>query len=160
MVGPVSIGDRQMTISQATVLKGVDAPSEAEQGSMYAAGVSAETTGANALWMGKISLPAGRRTKAHFHASHETALYMISGEAVDLFTGARLERHETARPGDFVFIPAGLPHVAINRSGTTALFVGARTDPNANESVVMLPELDDEFAKREAPHEGGETANL
>lgn len=148
-----------MTISQVTVLKGADASSEAEQGSMYAAGVSAETAGAQALWLGKISLPAGRRTKAHFHASHETALYMISGEAVDLFTGTRLERRETARPGDFLFIPAGLPHVAINRSATTAVFLGARTDPNANESVVMLPELDEEFAKREALHESDEAAN-
>jgi uncharacterized RmlC-like cupin family protein len=35
-----------------------------------------------------------------------------------------------------------VPHVAVNRGATPALFVGARTDPNEQESVVMRPELD------------------
>lgn len=138
-----------MSISQVTVLRGDRASSEAEQGSTYAPGVSAETAGAKTLWLGMISLPAGKRTKAHIHASHETALYMMSGEVIDLFTGTQLEHRETARPGDYLFIPAGIPHVAINRSPVAAVFVGARTDPNANESVIMLPELDDAFARRE-----------
>jgi len=36
-----------------------------------------------------------------------------------------------------------VPHVAVNRSqDTSAVFVGARTDPNEQESVVMRPDLD------------------
>jgi mannose-6-phosphate isomerase-like protein (cupin superfamily) len=40
------------------------------------------------------------------------------------------------------YIPAGVPHVAVNRSATPALFVGARSDPNEQESVVMRPDLE------------------
>jgi uncharacterized RmlC-like cupin family protein len=142
--------------NQARVVRGVGAAAQAEQGSIYASGISAETVGAAALWLGIVSLPAGGRTGAHFHTEHESALYMMSGVAVELFTGAALEHRDTVRPGDFVFIPAGLPHVAVNRSDVTAVFMGARTDPSANESVVMLPELDAAFVMNEAGAKGGE----
>jgi uncharacterized RmlC-like cupin family protein len=33
--------------------------------------------------------------------------------------------------------------VVVNRSEAPAVFVGARTDPNEQESVVMRPELDE-----------------
>lgn len=141
--------------NQATLVRGAGAATKAEQGSIYSSGVSAETVGATALWLGMISLPAGGRTGTHLHAEHESALYMMSGVAVELLTGAALEHRETIRPGDFVFIPAGLPHVAVNRSDVAAVFMGARTDPNANESVVMLPELDAAFVRDEARTNGG-----
>ena len=35
-------------------------------------------------------------------------------------------------------------HGAVNRSSTRALLVGARTDPNEQESVVMRPDLEDQ----------------
>jgi uncharacterized RmlC-like cupin family protein len=41
-----------------------------------------------------------------------------------------------------MFIPAKLPHVAVNRSDTAAVFVGVRNEPTAQESVVLMPELD------------------
>jgi uncharacterized RmlC-like cupin family protein len=45
--------------------------------------------------------------------------------------------------GDFVYIPAGVPHLPGNRSTTVPMTaVVARTDPNEQESVVLLPELD------------------
>ena len=143
-----------MQTSQVVVLHAPGAAVRAEQGSVYATGISAETAGANALWLGMISLPAGQRTGAHFHAGHETALYMMSGVEVDLYTGGHLEQHHQLRPGDYLFIPPGIPHVAANRSDTPAVFIGARTDPNANESVVMLPSLDEAFAAREHEQEG------
>lgn len=117
-------------------------PYTSAQGSRYAPGVSAETSGATALFLGLVTLPAGRRTKAHVHARHESAHYMLSGEEVELWTGQRLDQREVARPGDYLFIPAGMPHVAVNRSNTPAVFVGARNEPMAQESVLMLPELD------------------
>jgi uncharacterized RmlC-like cupin family protein len=113
-----------------------------EQGSRYAAGVSAESSGATTLFLGLVTLPAGERTKAHMHERHESAHYMLSGEEVELWTGPRLERRDVARPGDFLFIPAGLPHVAVNRGRTPAVFVGARNQPAAQESVQLLPSLD------------------
>jgi uncharacterized RmlC-like cupin family protein len=67
---------------------------------------------------------------------------MVSGDEAELWTGAQLEHREVARAGDYLYIPAGVPHVAVNRGATPALFVGARTDPNEQESVVMRPELE------------------
>jgi uncharacterized RmlC-like cupin family protein len=37
----------------------------AEQGSDYEPGVSAETVGSKSLWLGMITLPPGKRTRAH-----------------------------------------------------------------------------------------------
>ena len=113
-----------------------------KQGLSYTPGVSAETVGAKSLWLGAVPVPPGARTKAHVHAHHESAFFMVSGEEVELWTGERLEHHEVARAGDYLYIPAGVPHVAVNRTSTPAHFVGARSDPNEQESVLMRPDLD------------------
>ncbi len=114
-----------------------------KQGPNYTPGVSAETVGARALWLGSVTLPPrGGRTKAHIHEQHESAFYFVSGEEVELYTGDQLQHREVAHPGDYLYIPAGVPHVAVNRSATPAVFVGARTDPNEQESVVMRPDLE------------------
>lgn len=112
------------------------------QGSHYAAGVSAESVGASTLFLGLVTLPSGQRTKAHIHALHESTHYMLSGEEVELWSGSRLERRERAHPGDYLFVPAGVPHVAVNRGRSPAVFVAARNEATAQESVMLLPELD------------------
>ncbi len=112
------------------------------QGSRYAPGVSSETTGATALFLGLITLAPGQRTRAHLHEHHESAHYMLSGDEVELWTGPCLERRDVARPGDFLFIPAGLPHVAVNRGRSAAVFVGARNDATVQERAHLMPELD------------------
>jgi uncharacterized RmlC-like cupin family protein len=80
--------------------------------------------------------------KAHLHEFHESAFYLLSGEAVELCTGPALEHRETAGAGDYLCIPANVPHVAVNRGAVPAVFIGVRNEPTARESVVMLPELD------------------
>jgi uncharacterized RmlC-like cupin family protein len=115
-----------------------------KQGLDYTPGVSAETVGSRDLWLGSVTLPpAGGRTKAHIHEQHESAFYMISGEEVEVYTGEQLEHRDVAHAGDYLYFPAGVPHVVVNRSEAPAGFVGARTDPNEQESVVMRPELDE-----------------
>ena len=117
-------------------------PFVGKQGLTYAPAISAETVGARGLHMQLLTIPPGARTKAHKHGSHETAIYQLSGEAGTWY-GERLEHHIVSRAGDFVFIPADTPHLAYNRSQTEPVTaVVARTDPNEQESVVMLPELD------------------
>lgn len=113
-----------------------------QQGSVYAPGISAETVGSKAVFLGMVTIPPEGRTKAHLHEFHESAFYLLSGEAVELCTGINLEHRETARAGDYLFIPANVPHVAVNRGKSPAVFVGVRNEPTAQESVVMLPELD------------------
>jgi uncharacterized RmlC-like cupin family protein len=117
---------------------------QGKQGLNYTPGISAESAGSQALWLGSGTLPPhGGRTKAHLHENHESAIYVISGDEVELWTGEQLEHREVAHAGDYLYIPAGVPHVAVNRGETPAVFVAARTDPNEQESVVMLPELDE-----------------
>ncbi len=76
------------------------------------------------------------------HENHETAIYVISGKA-EMWYGENLEEYMTADSGELVYIPAGVPHLPANRSETEpCIGVVARTDPNEQESVVLLPELE------------------
>lgn len=114
----------------------------AEQGSDYQPGISAETVGSKMIWLGVITLPAGQRTRAHVHEHHETALYMMSGDELEIWTGDQLQHRETVHPGDYIYIPGGVLHVAVNRAAVPSVFVGARSEATAQESVVMRPEMD------------------
>jgi uncharacterized RmlC-like cupin family protein len=134
-----------VAISTCRVIRSVE-EYQGKQGPSYAGGISAESVGSQAIWLGMINMPAGGRTKAHFHEDHETAIYVMSGE-VDLWYGEDLSHHEIARAGDYIYIPAGVAHVAVNRSQTEPLIaVGARTDPSEQESVVLQPELEDKVS--------------
>jgi len=113
-----------------------------KQGFAYAAAISAQSVGAKALHMQLLTMPPGACAKAHKHEAHETAIYVLSGEA-GTWCGERLETHFVCRAGDFVYIPANVPHLPYNMSATeTCVALVARTDPNEQESVVLLPELD------------------
>jgi uncharacterized RmlC-like cupin family protein len=117
-------------------------PFTGRQGFSYAPAISAETVGASALHMQLLTIPPGGRAKAHKHEAHETAIYVLSGEGA-MYYGERLEQHLVARPGDFIYIPANVPHQPYNMSASEpCVAVVARTDPNEQESVVLLPELD------------------
>jgi uncharacterized RmlC-like cupin family protein len=109
----------------------------------YFAGVSAENTGAHGICMHLLTIPPGGRAKAHLHENHETAIYVLNGEG-GMWYGRELEEHLTVKAGEFLYIPAGMPHLPYNPSETeTVTAVIARTDPNEQESVVLLPELDE-----------------
>jgi len=113
-----------------------------KQGHLSAPGISAESVGALRIHLQIVTIPPGVRGKAHKHDGHETALYILSGES-GMWYGERLEEHLIAKAGDFVYIPAGVPHLPYNLSATEGFVaVISRTDPNEQESVVLLPELD------------------
>jgi uncharacterized RmlC-like cupin family protein len=117
-------------------------PFVGKQGFTYAAAISAQTVGASAIHMQLLTVPPGARAKAHKHEAHETALYVLSGE-VGMYYGERLENQMVTRAGDFVYIPADVPHLPYNMSESEpATAIVSRTDPNEQESVVMLPELE------------------
>lgn len=113
-----------------------------KQGLDYAVGISAESVGARGIHLQIVTIPPGARAKAHLHASHETAIYALTGTS-GVFHGQRLEFHDVVRPGEYFYIPANVPHLPYNPSATEPVTaVIARTDPNEQESVVLLPELD------------------
>lgn len=112
-----------------------------KQGLTYAEGISAQSVGSKAICMHVLTMPPGARAKAHLHENHETAIYMLAGEA-DTWYGDKLEHHVVLKAGELMHIPAGVPHLPANRGATPAVAIIARTDPNEQESVVLLPELD------------------
>lgn len=108
----------------------------------YRPGVSAESVGSTGLHLQLVTLAPKARAKAHRHESHETAIYILSGTSA-MWYGEDLGQHAVCGPGDFVYIPAGMPHLPYNDSETEpCVAIIARTDPNEQESVVLMPELD------------------
>lgn len=108
-----------------------------KQGLDYFAGISAETAGSEHLCMHLLVMPPGAAAKPHYHAAHETAIYMLEGRS-SFRHGPSLEFLDTLEPGDFLFIPPGVPHQPFNDSGRIARALIARTDPNEQESVVLI----------------------
>lgn len=115
---------------------------QGKQALSYAPGISAETVGATGINLQLVTIPPNGRAKAHLHAAHETAVYVMQGE-IEMRYGERLQDHMVVRAGEFVYIPAGMPHLPFNTTDTDAVAVIARTDPNDQESVVLLPELEE-----------------
>ena len=113
-----------------------------KQGLNYAPGISAETVGAQGIHMQIVTIPPGARAKAHLHENHETAIYVLSGES-GVWFGEGLKDHAVVKSSDYMYIPANTPHLPYNLSETeSCIAVIARTDPNEQESVVLLPEFD------------------
>lgn len=112
-----------------------------KQGFRYFEGIARESTGSEAICMHLLTIPPGGRAKAHKHDNHETAIYVLAGTAV-MYWGERLEHRMETGEGDIVYIPANVPHLPMNLSDRPVTAVVARTDPNEQESVTLLPELD------------------
>ena len=112
-----------------------------KQGFTYDAGIAFETVGSTAICMHLLTIPPGGRAKAHKHATHETAIYQMSGRSV-MYWGDRLQYRMEAEAGDLIYIPADTPHLPFNPGPEPCTAVIARTDPNEQESVVLLPELE------------------
>jgi uncharacterized RmlC-like cupin family protein len=112
------------------------------QGLRNFVGISSETAGSRGICLHLITFEPGGRARPHLHEHHETALYVIGGR-VGMWYGPELEHYLEVTAGDFLYIPANLPHQPFNLSDTEeAAAVGARTDPNEQESVVLLPQLE------------------
>src|SRR5215470_105297 len=93
---------------------------QGRQALAYAPGISAETVGARGINVQLVVIPPQGRAKAHLHAQHETAAYVIDGE-IELDYGDRLQHHALIRTGEFLSIPPGVPHVPFNTSQKEAV---------------------------------------
>jgi uncharacterized RmlC-like cupin family protein len=108
-----------------------------KQGLDYFAGVSAESAGAKGICMHMAVIPPGAEAKAHYHEAHETAIFQIEG-STSFRHGPNLEFTDVVNEGDYVYIPAGVPHQPFNPTNRMARALIARTDPNEQESVVLI----------------------
>jgi len=101
----------------------------------YFVGISGETVGASGLSMHLVVIPPGARAEPHVHVGHETAIYVIEGTVCTRW-GPSLEHEVVSRAGEFLFVPPGVPHEAINLSATEpARAVVARNHPAEQDRV-------------------------
>jgi uncharacterized RmlC-like cupin family protein len=100
-------------------------------------GISAATAGAKGISMNLVIIPPGGAAEPHLHRGYETAIYLLKGR-VETRYGPGLRQSVIHEAGDFIFIPANVPHQPINLSDTEpAQAIVARTDPNEQESVEL-----------------------
>ena len=78
-------------------------------------------------------------SSVHHHAEQETIIYVLGGNG-QVRWGRCGECSETVGPGDFVFIPAHLPHQELNPTAETVTWVVIRSGPQP--VVVNLPGFD------------------
>jgi len=106
------------------------------QGLEYLSGVSARSCGARGLAMNLVIVPPGAAAEPHYHDGYETAIYQLEGR-VETRYGPGLSETVVTEAGDFLFIPAGVPHQPVNLSATEpARAIVARNDANESERVV------------------------
>ena len=99
-------------------------------------GISEKTAGSTGLCMHMVVIPPGASAVPHVHDGYETALYVIKGRAKTRY-GEGLSESVINEAGDFIFIPANVPHQPINISDTEEVIaIVARNDPNEQESVI------------------------
>ncbi len=102
----------------------------------YFLGISADTCGSTGLAMHLVVVPPGGAAEPHSHDGYETAIYQIEG-LVETRYGPDLAESVLTEAGDFLFVPPGVPHQAVNLSQTEpAVAIIARNDANEQERVV------------------------
>jgi uncharacterized RmlC-like cupin family protein len=110
---------------------------DGKQGVSLASGISSRTAGSKALCLHLVMIPPGTRGMPHYHAEHESAIYTVSGET-EVWHGDGLLQRTVVRAGDFMYVPPGTPHLPVNRGDVMSVSVVARTDPEEQESVVIM----------------------
>ncbi len=110
---------------------------DGKQGLSYFSGISAESAESEKLCMHIVTIPPGASARPHYHEAHESAIFVLEGTS-EMRHGPHLEQVMTIKAGDFVYIPAGVPHQPYNPTDKPVRAVLARTDPNEQESVVLI----------------------
>jgi uncharacterized RmlC-like cupin family protein len=105
-------------------------------------GICRETAGTTQLAATIVMLPPGGLAHSHTHAEHESIILILEGHCV-AFMGPRCEEL-LLRAGDFLFIPAGVPHMPVNLSlAHRFVALTARGDPNIVERLILAPDIEE-----------------
>lgn len=136
---PTIIGERDGT--DIVTVRGVGKTGSKQELPIFP-GISGKTAGAKGLSLLKVVIPPGGSAKPHVHKGYESAVYLMQGR-VETRYGEGLKKSIVNEAGDFIFIPADLPHQPVNLSDTeAAVAIVARNDPDEQEHVVPYPSGD------------------
>jgi uncharacterized RmlC-like cupin family protein len=107
-------------------------------GSERRAAIAAALGIASAIWGGLFEVEPGSQTGIHHHGEQETIAYVLSG-ICEIRWGEREESVARAKAGDFIHVPAFLPHMEINPSNQEPFrWVVVRS--TATPIVINLPD--------------------
>jgi uncharacterized RmlC-like cupin family protein len=110
---------------------------EVPRGVLGGAEISHATAGAKNIYMAVFRVPPAGRSRPHYHANCESAVYMLSGQLLVRW-GDSLENSVELDRGDLVYVPPRETHVLENHSETVAAeYVVARDAPR--EDSVEVP---------------------
>ena len=128
--------------SRPTVTKkgNEDANTNQSGGLKIVSGVGPQHTPATKIWFGKASNPPGYRSLPHHHGEAETGAYLLSGRA-RIFFGKDFQEYVDVAEGDFMFVPAQIPHVEVNMSTTDELWWLVCRSPD--NLLFNLPDVED-----------------
>jgi uncharacterized RmlC-like cupin family protein len=133
---PQIIGERDG--NDIVTVRGVDQTGSKQELPIFP-GISDKTAGATGLSLLKVVIPPGATAKAHVHKGYESAVYLIQGRVETRF-GDGLRKSVVNEAGDFIFIPADVPHQPRNLSETEpAIAIVARNAPDEQEHVIAYP---------------------
>jgi uncharacterized RmlC-like cupin family protein len=91
-----------------------------------------------AVWAGLFEVEPGARTGIHHHGEQQTIAYVLSG-VCEIRWGARGQYSGRAQAGDFIHVPAFVPHMEINASDSKPfLWLVVRSTPTP--TVINLPD--------------------
>jgi uncharacterized RmlC-like cupin family protein len=111
-------------------------------GSQRRAAIAPSLGIATAIWGGLFEVEPGARTGIHHHGEQDTIAFVLSG-VCDIRWGDRGEFSARANAGDFIHVPAFLPHMEINPSDVLPFrWVVVRSTPTPiviNLSDVVWP---------------------
>ncbi|WP_158892567.1 cupin domain-containing protein [Amycolatopsis anabasis] len=103
-----------------------------------------------AVSAGRIHMPGGHVAHAHRHRTTELIVYVLDGWAATLW-GQDMQPIAHG-PGSMLYVPAGVPHTAVNLSmNTSVLAVEFQSNPDFGGDVELMPELDPVAASRVEP---------
>ena len=92
-------------------------------------GITADTAGASRIWLGLVTAAPNEAGPPHHHGEAETAAYVLSGR-VRVYFGENFEEFIEAGPGEFLFVPAHIPHVEANPYDEPSQAVLSRSPDN------------------------------
>jgi uncharacterized RmlC-like cupin family protein len=93
--------------------------------------------GAQRVWLGRMVAEPHTRSAKHHHGEAETASWIISG-TVRVYFGEDYEEYVEMGPGDFLYVPAHIPHIEANPGDEQAIAIVCRSPDN-----IVVP-LEDE----------------
>ena len=119
------------------VVKPSEDEHEVPRGVVAGSEVSRRTAEAENIYMGIFRVPPGARSRPHYHANCESAVYMLRG-ALEVRWGDSLEESTEIGAGDMVYVPPRETHILHNLSDSEAAeYVVARDSPT--EDSVEVP---------------------